>query len=131
VDLVIYLNPALCQRQCERDGRRGEQAFGRLAGDLQRLGVPRGQGAALLNRGALLWFSGQPQAAYDSVMGARALFAHSGDVRGLAHAFEWLGYMFLASDAPEPAAENLGVAHRLFGRLGDAAAQARVLAYGS
>ncbi len=129
-DVAIYLNPSLCERLCERSWEIGIIELEKVANDFAQLGARRGYGAASLNRGALLWFASRPEDSYRAVMAARDTFAGIGDLHGLAHSLEWLGYIFGVSDAPQAAAEQLALAYRLFEKLGNRRAATRVLAYG-
>lgn len=126
-DLVIYLTPAACLRFCQSspDDVRLEG----LVRDFARLGAVRGEAAARLNRGAVLWRRGEHQLAYVQVMESRRLFARAADVEGLAHAYEWLGFLFEESGAVGEAGDHLAVAYQLFGKLGNTPAQARILSY--
>lgn len=128
-DVVVLLSPALCERHCS--SWRGEHDLVGLADTFAGLGYLRGEAAASINAAAVLWRRGNADRAYQRVMHARRRFAESGDVNGMAHAFEWLGYMFLHSNEKELAAEHLSVAYTLFEGMGNQPAMARVLAYGA
>lgn len=88
-----------------------------------------GEAVARVDYAAMLWLDGRARRAYEEVTEAQSLFAGVGDVSGLAHTYEWLGFIFLESGEVERAAEHFGVAYRLFGSIENAEAQARVLAY--
>lgn len=125
---VIYLDPDLCRRACGTDDDQDELAG--VIGAFERMGAPRGEAAARLNHGALLWRSGEPHLAYEEIRLALSRFQAVGDVEGMAHAYEWLGFLFLEAGATTEAGEQLAVAYQLFTRLQDPASMARVLAYG-
>lgn len=81
--------------------------------------LPRLEASARLNLAALWWRQGRERDAYRSLMEARRGFAALGDTQGLAVSHRWLGLMMRDSDAAEPAAENLALAHQLYLRLED------------
>jgi hypothetical protein len=82
---------------------------------------------ALVNLGAVEWASGDVVDAYDHLRTAHAMFAVLGDVEGLAHTHEWLGFMLRESGEGTKAADHLAEAHALFTRLEHRSAAARVL----
>jgi len=125
--LIVFLDPWLCDRYCDED--LGDGDFGYLAASFERVGARRAQAAARLNQGAMLWSMGDGDAAYQRVVEAQTHFAAMGDVEGMAHALEWLGYMFRESGEGELAAEQLSLAFRMFRALGNEHSAARVLSY--
>jgi hypothetical protein len=122
---ILYLDPVLCGQHLYEYG----SDYRGIAERFHRIGALRGEAAARLNQGALEWFSGEPDEAYREVMDAQRIFAELGDVEGLAHTYEWLGYFFKESSEPKRAAEHLSVAYRFFEAVGDASSLARVLSY--
>lgn len=126
-ELYIYLTPATCAAGF--DARSDDSGFAALAEAFAAAGARRGEAAARLNWGAVLWTLGSGEDAYVQVMRAQALFAELGDADGLAHAYEWLGYFFRESADGDEAAEHLSVAYRLYGVLEDHAGAERVLTY--
>ncbi len=123
-DLVVYLNPELCVQQCRR-GARPEALREISQADSARVAA-----VVHLHRGALLWVDGYGENAYREIMQARHGFAALGDVQGLAHTYEWLGFVFRESHATDQAAEHFAVAYRMFELVGNRAAALRVLSYG-
>lgn len=93
--------------------------------------LPRLEAAARLNLAALTWRQGRERDAYRSLMAARRGFAALGDTQGLAVTHRWLGLMLRDSDAVEPAAENLALAHQLYLRLEDHAGAEAVVRTGT
>lgn len=126
-ELIIYLSPAVCLKFCDSDRPLG--TYEGLIRQAEQLGATRVVAAAKLSLGARLWSRGDPDEAYRRIREAQTLFARSSDVEGLAHTYEWLGYLFYESGAANDAADQLAVAYQLFGKLGNGAAQARVLGY--
>ncbi len=127
-DLVAYLNPRLTERYF--DGTARDDGFGRVIDAFRAVGARRGEAAARLNEAAVLWNLKEERAAYREMMIALRLFTQIGDVEGLAHTHEWLGYAMKESGAIDPAAEHLAVAYQLFRLLGNEQAASRVLGYG-
>jgi tetratricopeptide (TPR) repeat protein len=126
-DALLYLDPVLCAKRC---GTRATlDRLERLVGTFREIGLPRGEAAARLNLGALLWRRGDPDRAYAMIRDAQIEFAAAQDVEGMAHSYEWLGFLFKEAGAIEEAGEHLAVAYQLFGRLEDHAAMERVLTY--
>jgi hypothetical protein len=126
-DLIVFLDPWLCARYCDEE--LGDGDFDLLAASFGRIGARRAQAAARLNQAAMLWSMGDGDAAYLRAVEAQTHFAAMGDVEGLAHSLEWLGYMFRASGEGELAAEQLSLAFRMFRALGNEHGAARVLSY--
>jgi hypothetical protein len=126
-EAYLYLTPAALELHGTHGG--GAEHFQDLAERFRALGAKKGEAAAELDRGAALWWAGQADRAYAATMRAEALFAELGDLEGLAHAYEWLGYFFRQSGASDRAAEQLRVASRMFTLLEDRASAERVLGY--
>jgi hypothetical protein len=127
-DLVAYLNPTIAERYF--DDAAEDDGFTRIISAFRAIGARRGEAAARLNWGAVLWNLGDAEAAYREMMLALDLFTTIGDAEGLAHTHEWLGYTMKESGAIDPAGEHLAVAYQLFQLLGNDRAASRVLAYG-
>ena len=127
-DLVAYLDPRTAERWF--DGRAEDDGFSRIVDAFRAIGARRGEAAARLNWGAVLWSLGDEEASYREMMAALDLFTRIGDAEGLAYAHEWLGYSMKESGAIDPAAEHLTVAYQLFRLLGNQRAAERVLGYG-
>ena len=126
-DLVIYLNPAICERYLVQTGNGDDIA--QIVDQFGRIGAARGEAAARLNWGVVFWYDGEAEYAYREMMNALQIFAEIGDVDGLAHTYEWLGYFFKQSGAIEEAGEHLAVAYQLFEKLSNQPAAERVLSY--
>lgn len=126
-EAIAYLNPALAAARLEAS--YDAQALRRLAERFALLGAARGEAAARLHLGAALWWRGEADDGYRQVIRAQALFATAGDVEGLAHTHEWLGYFLRESGDLEAAGEHLALSHQLFERLEDHGAAARLLGY--
>jgi hypothetical protein len=126
-DLILYLTPEACLRWCKNAG--GEEVLAQLAYDFARLGAFRGEAAARINHAAILWHEGEVQRSYVELRDSLALSVRAGDVEGMAHAYEWLGWLFKESGAIDDAGDHLAVAYQLFGRLENRVAQERVLGY--
>lgn len=124
----ILLDPRLCERHLRSPREASDLA--ELAGRFASLGVPRGEAAAALNLSAVLWYRGEAEESYEQIMRATHLFAEAGDVDGLAHAHEWLGWYLAKSGATEQAEEHLAMSYRLYGLAGNGPAAQRVLGYG-
>jgi tetratricopeptide (TPR) repeat protein/TolB-like protein len=99
-----------------------------IAAQLGALGLPREAAIARLDAAGLAWASGEHEAGYRELLVARDQLAALGDVPGLAHAYEWLGHMLAQSGESGLAADDLGLALRLYRLLGDEPAAQRVLA---
>lgn len=127
-ELVVYLNPRVADAYFDDDAE--EAGFARLVAAFERIGALRGEAAARLNWGAVLWKLGEEERAYQEMMRALDRFVRIGDVEGMAHAHEWIGYAMARSGAVEPAGEHLAVAYQLFSRLENRAAAERVANYG-
>ena len=127
-DLVAYLNPRIAERYF--DGAAEDDGFTRIISAFRAIGARRGEAAARLNWGAVLWNLGEEEAAYREMMIALEMFTSIGDAEGLAHTHEWLGYTMKESGAVDPAGEHLAVAYQLFRLLGNERAATRVLDYG-
>lgn len=128
-DAVVYLTPRMTEdRVAPGDAA---DALADIADRFAATGAPRGEAVARLNRGALLWKEGDGEVAYTQMARALALFAEVGDVEGLAHAYEWLGYAFLKAGAVDRAGEHLAAAYQLFELMGDLDAAQRVAGYGA
>jgi hypothetical protein len=125
-ELLIYYTPDLMARH---HVRADPERFAALAESLRAAGARRAEAGARLDLGAVLWSGGQAEKAYREMMRAQGLFAELGDVDGLAHAYEWLGFFFRESGSEERAAEHLSVAYRMFQVLENHAAAERVLGY--
>src|SRR5215472_3471357 len=95
-DLYVYLDPATCLRYFS-GARWSAWDMGAIARRMHALGSLRGEAAATLNHGAALWFLGDGESAYRAMMDAERMFAELGDVQGLAHTYDWLGYFFRES----------------------------------
>ncbi len=108
---------------------RSAEMLTALVTHFETLGFPRYEAAAALNAGAMAWLNRDADTAYRSVMRARELFAALGDVRGIAVSYEWLGYIFERTGEAELAADHLGLAHSLYGMLGDQPAAERLSSY--
>jgi tetratricopeptide (TPR) repeat protein len=131
IDAAIYLTPRLLERAYDDDNEEGgAAALQTTVGWFQRLGHKRGEAAARLNRGAVLWKLGQGDAAYRELDEARKLFAGAGDLEGEAHAHEWLGFFFRESGEKELAEDHLALAYQMFQKLENAPAAERILSYG-
>lgn len=129
-ELYLLLDPGLLAAHHDLPG--STSAMTMLAAALRHAEVrqhPKAHAVALLDLAAYTWWSGQAETAYALFNQAQAEFAAMGDVYGLAHTAEWLGYLFLVSDAPDFAVAQLEIAHQLYRRLGHTAAAARVRAY--
>jgi hypothetical protein len=124
---IILLTPRVLEAHFDRT--HGDDGFAVLVDRFHELGVPEKEAAALLDWGAVLWFLGRPQDAYARMMDAHRIYAELGDVSGLAHAYEWLGYFLKNSDAIAMAAEHLAVAYQMYEVAGDRGACTRVLSY--
>ncbi|MCK6547270.1 hypothetical protein L6R52_15575 [Myxococcota bacterium] len=120
----VYLTPELARARLEP---ARAYAWRRRVRDLHTLGLPQAEAVASMNVAAIAWFDDHPEDAYRAMMSAQRLFADVGDVEGLAHVYEWLGFFFAESGAHTKAEEHLALAHALFALLGDEAAKARVL----
>lgn len=127
-ELIVYLNPRVADAYFDDDA--GDAGFARLVAAFERIGARRGEAAARLNWGAVLWNIGEEERAYDQMMRALRLFVRVGDVDGMAHAHEWIGYTLARSGAVEPAGDHLAVAYQLFSKLENRAAAERVANYG-
>jgi tetratricopeptide (TPR) repeat protein len=87
-----------------------------LAAELDRRGRPQLAAAAEINAGAIAWYRGDAEVAYDAVISARRRFAQSGDARGLMIAQRWLALFLLESGAEELAQIEASIAEALLGR---------------
>ncbi len=125
-NLIVFLDPRSCARLCSK---KGGGTLSRLALRFKARGVPRAEAAARVNWAATLWRAAKPEQAYKQLVLAQALFSELGDVEGLAHSFEWLGFLFQEAGAQDRAADHLGVAHKLYGFLGRDMDAGRVLGY--
>ena len=129
-DIVALLDPLVCdERLSSRAATSARRMLAGLVDHFEVAGLPRFQAAARLNLAALLWFDNEPEPAYRHLMRAHGIYAELGDVHGLAHAYEWLGYFFMQSGALPLAGQHLGVARELYGLVGNEPAAARVLGY--
>lgn len=126
-DLAIYVSPYLAKMHLGDWG--APSALERLAQRFERVDHPRGAAIARLNLCAVLWSQDETEGAYAEAMRALNSFSEIGDLEGLAHAHEWIGFMMLQSDEIEPAGEHLAVAYQLFSMLDNDGAKARVLDY--
>jgi hypothetical protein len=127
-DLIAYLDPTLAGEYF--DDTAEDDGFTRIISAFHALGARRGEAAARLNWGAVLFNLGDAEASYREMMNALELFTAIGDAEGLAHAHEWIGFLMKKSGAIDPAAEHLAVAYQLFRLLGNDRAAERVLALG-
>ncbi|MCB9654085.1 MAG: hypothetical protein H6729_08160 [Deltaproteobacteria bacterium] len=128
-DLIIYIDPMLCEAWC-----RSDEDFARwtdLARAFASQGLARAEGAARLNEAAFLWRAGRPEDAYQALRAAEQRFASVGDAEGLAHVFEWFGFLFNEGDAPDRAGEYLGAAYSLFTSIGSTDDARRIAGYGT
>lgn len=127
----IYLIPTVLERGYDdEDDDEGESALFNMAQTFQRLGHKRGEAAARLNRGAVLWHRGEGDAAYRELESAKILFAAAGDLDGEAHAHEWLGFFMRESGEKELAEDHLALAYQMFKKLENEVAAERILSYG-
>lgn len=128
-DIPIYLTPAMLERGFNDDDRVREDNFVGLIQEFQRLKSVRGEAAARLNQGAVLWYLGKPDHAYSQLRDAQLLFVRAADLEGEAHAHEWLGFFFRESGEVELAEEHLALSYQMFTRLENLIAAERVLSY--
>lgn len=125
-EALVHLTPELAAARLDPGPDRG-RGYARVVSVLREAGVPQAEAVGSMNLGAIAWFDDRPEDAYRSMMRAQHLFAEIGDLEGLAHVYEWLGFFFAESGASARAEEHLGLAYELFGLLGDEASKARVL----
>lgn len=126
----IYLTPAVLERGYDdEDDDAGAIALVNMAIAFQSMGHKRGEAAARLNRGAVLWHRGDGDSAYRELESAKILFAAAGDLEGEAHAHEWLGFFMRESGEKELAEDHLALAYQMFRKLENQAAAERVLSY--
>jgi hypothetical protein len=129
-ELYLFLTPATCRRVGRAQlPERAIETLTRMAEAFARARAKRGEAAARLNLGALRWADGDGDGAYQEVMRAEALFAELGDLEGLAHSYEWLGWFFRESGAVALATDHLSIAYRMFTLSEDRASAERVLGY--
>lgn len=83
-----------------------------------------------VNQAGLAWFQWRSDEAYRRIIWAQRRFAQQSDLRGLALADEWLGYMLQRSQDPDPALVHLRRARQLYLQVGDSAGAERVAAFG-
>ncbi|MBK8010288.1 MAG: hypothetical protein IPK13_03010 [Deltaproteobacteria bacterium] len=127
-DLLIYVDPRLCEAWC-----RSHEDLSRwveLARAFASQGLVRAEGVARLNGAAFLWRAGRPEDAYRALREAELCFSSVGDADGLAHVFEWFGFLFKEGDAADRAGEYLGAAYSLFSSIGATNDARRVVGYG-
>jgi tetratricopeptide (TPR) repeat protein len=127
-DVILYLNPRIAERYFDSTAR--DDGFPRVVAAFERMGARRGEAAARLNWGAVLWNLDETERAYREMTSALDLFNRIGDVEGIAHAHEWIGYALEESGAVEPAGDHLAIAYQLFRKLGNEGAAQRVAGYG-
>jgi hypothetical protein len=126
-DPVVLLTPPMLEAHF--DATHGDDGFADLVERFRAIGVPEKEAAALLDWGAVLWFLGRPADAYAKMMEAHRLYAELGELEGLAHANEWLGYFLRSSEAIAEAGEHFALAYQMFAALGDQSSCSRLLAY--
>jgi tetratricopeptide (TPR) repeat protein len=130
-DVLVFLDPETTSLRLHRSSAKiALKMLRSIAAHFHARGLARDAAVAELDLGALEWFVDDPEQGYRDMMSAHASFAKMGDSTGLAYAYEWLGYFFRQSLAPDLAASQLQMSYALFDRTGDAASAARVLRYG-
>lgn len=130
-EVFVWLDPRLAERLDRRDARVAARMLAALAERFEQRAQVRPRAIALLNLAAIEWSRGQAVPAYERAALAARLFGGLADLEGLAHAEEWLGYMFRESGDGRLAGEHLRLAHALYRRLEDRAGMERTLSYGT